>query len=84
MATRDTRREFDEIVGKLTADYPSLARPVRRRLPRRTLLIVLAVVGGLAWAGLSVLMVVAGPVGVVITCVAVAVALGLALYYDRR
>lgn len=84
MATRDTRREFDEIVGRLTVDYPSLARPVRRRVPRRLLLHVLAVGGGLLWAGLSVLMVVAGALGVVITCVVVAVAMGVALYADRR
>jgi hypothetical protein len=83
MATRDTRREFDEIVGRLTADYPSLARPVHR-LPRRAMLTLLAVGGGLLWAGLSVLMVVTGAVGVVITCVVVAVAMGIALYADRR
>ena len=83
MATRDTRREFDEIVGRLTADYPSLARPVRI-LPRRVLLTLLAVGGALLWGGLSVLMVVAGAVGVVITCVVVAVAMGVALYADRR
>lgn len=83
MATRDTRREFDEIVGRLTADYPSLAKPVRR-LPRRVMLIVLAVVGGLLWAGLSVLMVVAGAVGVLITCLTVAVVLAVAVTLERR
>ncbi|MBG0565874.1 hypothetical protein [Actinoplanes aureus] len=83
MATRDTRREFDEIVGRLTADYPSLTRPVRV-LPRRVVRILLAVGGGLLWAGLSVLMVVAGTVGVVITCLIVGAVLAVALTTARR
>ncbi|MEU4426509.1 hypothetical protein AB0F81_38295 [Actinoplanes sp. NPDC024001] len=83
MATRDTRREFDEIVGRLTADYPSLTRPVRL-LPRRVVLILLAVGGGLLWAGLNVLMVVTGTVGVIITCAVVGVVLAVALHREHR
>ncbi|MEV4282580.1 DUF3040 domain-containing protein [Actinoplanes xinjiangensis] len=83
MSTRDTRRQFEEIVGKLAAEDPSLARPVRM-VPKRVMLSVLAVVGALVWAGLSVLMVVWGAVGVAITCVTVAVAVGLGLYRRRR
>jgi hypothetical protein len=83
LSTRDTRRQFEEIVGKLAAEDPSLARPVRM-IPKRVMLSIIAVVGALVWAGLSVLMVVWGAVGVAITCVTVAVAAGLGLYRRRR
>jgi Protein of unknown function (DUF3040) len=83
LSTRDTRREFEAIVGKLAAEDPSLARPVRM-MTRRVLLSVLAVVGGLVWAALSVLMVVWGAVGVLITCVTVAAAVGLGVHRHRR
>ncbi len=83
MSTRDTRRQFEEIVGKLAAEDPSLARPVRM-IPKRVMLSVLAVVGALVWAGLSVLMVVWGALGVLITGVTVAAAVGLGLYRRRR
>ena len=85
MSTRDTRRQFEEIVGKLAAEDPSLARPVRM-VPKRVMLSVLAVVGALVWAGLSVLMVVWGAVGVVVTCVTVAavVAVGVHRHRDHR
>jgi fatty acid desaturase len=81
MSTKDTRREFDRIVGRLAADDPKFSAP--RELTRQ-LLTVLAVVGGLVWAGLSVLMVIWGAVGVIITCVAVAAfALGVARWHRR-
>lgn len=83
MSTRDTRRQFEEIVGKLTAEDPSFARPVRM-IPKRVLLTVLAVAGAVVWAGLSVLMVVWGTVGVVITCVTVAAAVGGGVHRHRR
>jgi hypothetical protein len=83
LSTRDTRRQFEEIVGKLAAEDPSLARPVRM-IPKRVMLSVLAVVGALVWAGLSVLMVVWGALGVLITGVTVAAAVGLGLYRRRR
>jgi hypothetical protein len=83
LSTRDTRRQFEEIVGKLAAEDPSLARPVRM-IPKRVMLSVIAVVGALVWAGLSVLMVVWGAVGVAITCATVAAAVGLGLYRWRR
>lgn len=83
MSTKDTRRAFDEIVGRLAAEDPSLARPVRM-IPRRTMTAMLAVVGALVWAGLSVLMVVWGAAGVAITCVVVATTAGVAVHRSRR
>ncbi|MEU4161999.1 DUF3040 domain-containing protein [Actinoplanes sp. NPDC026670] len=83
MSTRDTRRQFEEIVGKLAAEDPSLARPVRM-IPKKVLMTVLAVVGAVVWAGLSILMVVWGAVGVAITCVTVAAALGWGVRRHRR
>jgi len=69
MELNDRRRQFDEIVARLTADYPSLAG--RPKWPRRVVVTV-AVVGGLVWALLSIAMVAWGAVGVVLTCAAVA------------
>lgn len=83
MSSKETRREFEEIVGHLAAEDPSLARPVRM-IPRRVLLTVLAVVGALGWAVLSVLMVVWGATGVVVTCLTVAVTAGWGMYRHRR
>jgi fatty acid desaturase len=78
MATNDRQRQFDEIVARLTADYPSLAG--RRHRPRHVL-ITLAVLGGLAWALLSVAMVAWGAAGVILTVAVVAVT-GLAIALD--
>jgi hypothetical protein len=83
VSSKETRREFEEIVGHLAAEDPALARPVRM-IPRRVLLTVLAVAGALAWASLSVLMVVWGPAGIVVTCLAVAVTAGWGMYRHRR
>ncbi|MEV0902767.1 DUF3040 domain-containing protein [Actinoplanes sp. NPDC049802] len=83
VSARDTRREFDQIVGRLAAEDPSLARPVRM-IPRRVMVTVLAIVGALVWGGLSVLMVVWGAAGVLLTCVAVAVAAGVGILRSRR
>lgn len=71
MGTNDRQRQFDQIVARLTADYPSLAG--RRRWPRRAL-IAAGVVGGLVWGLLSVAMVAWGTAGVTLTCGVVAVA----------
>jgi hypothetical protein len=79
----DARREFDQIVGRLAAEDPSLARPVRM-ISRRVKLSMLAAVGALVWGGLSVLMVVWGAAGVVFTCTAVAVAAGVGVLRSRR
>ena len=69
MGTEDRQRQFDQIVARLTADYPSLAR--RRRWPRHVL-VTAGVLGGLVWALLSVAMVAWGAAGVVLTCAVVA------------
>ena len=82
MGTNDKQRQFDEIVARLTADYPSLAG--RRQWSRRALITV-AVVGGLVWGLLSVAMVAWGAAGVVLTCALVAGAgAGIAVDDYRR
>ena len=82
MGTNDRQRQFDEIVARLTADYPSLAGS--RRWPRRVL-ITAAVLGGLVWGLLSVAMVAWGAIGVVLTCAVVAiVGAGIAADAYRR
>ena len=83
MSGRDTRKEFEEIVGRLTITDPSLARSVRM-ISRRTMLTVLAVGGTLTWAGLSILMVVWGAAGVIVTCGVVASAAGLGILGYKR
>ncbi|MEU8659752.1 DUF3040 domain-containing protein [Actinoplanes philippinensis] len=83
MSTRDTRREFDQIVGRLAAEDPGLARPVLM-IPRQVRLVMLAAVGALAWGALSVLMVVWGAVGVLLTCAVVVVVAGVAIRRSRR
>jgi hypothetical protein len=83
VSSRETRREFDEIVGHLAAEDPALARPVRM-IPRRVMWLLLAVAGALVWAGLSVLMVVWGAAGVAVTCVVVAATAGWAVHRARR
>ncbi|HEX5205609.1 hypothetical protein ACFQS1_10735 [Paractinoplanes rhizophilus] len=70
MASRDTRQEFEDIVERLTTDYPSLARTGMPPFAR-PVLVTLLIVGGLAWALLSVAMVAWGWRGVVLTCAAV-------------
>jgi hypothetical protein len=78
MGTDDKQRQFDQIVARLTSDYPSLAG--RRRWSRRAL-ITMAVVGGLIWGLLSVAMVAWGATGVVLTC-ALVVILGVGAAVD--
>jgi hypothetical protein len=70
MGTDDKQRQFEQIVARLTADYPSLAG--RRRWSRRVLTTA-AVLGGLLWGLLSVAMVAWGRAGVVLTCAVIAV-----------
>ncbi|MGA5298890.1 hypothetical protein ACPCHT_03130 [Nucisporomicrobium flavum] len=80
MGTNDRERQFDQIVARLTADYPSLAGRPRRS---RRLVAVLAVLGGLVWGLLSVAMVAWGAVGIVLTCVVVA-GVGTAIAVDEH
>jgi hypothetical protein len=70
MGNEDTRQEFEGIVERLTADYPSLTRTGTPPWPR-PLLITVMIVGGLIWAFLSVAMVAWGSRGVVLTCATV-------------
>jgi multisubunit Na+/H+ antiporter MnhB subunit len=82
MGTDDKQHQFDQIVARLTADYPSLAGG--RRWSRRVV-IVAAVLGGIVWGLLSVAMVAWGAPGVVLTCcVVAAVALTLIVDSYRR
>ncbi|GAA1647994.1 DUF3040 domain-containing protein [Actinoplanes couchii] len=83
MSTRDTRREFEEIVGRLAAEDPGIARPVRM-LTRRVQVVILAVIGGLIWAGLSVAMVAWGAAGVALTCICVLAAVAFGVWFNRR
>ena len=83
MATEDKRREFDEIVSRLTTDYPSLARR-GKPWPRAVQITVLSV-GAVVWGLLSVAMVAWGWRGVVLTCSCVCLAIaGLILDRYRR
>jgi hypothetical protein len=79
MATEDRQRQFEQIVERLTADYPSLQR-VPRLWPRPVLITVLTV-GGIGWGLLSVAMVAWGAAGVALTFGVVALA-AAALYVD--
>lgn len=78
MGTDDKQRQFDQIVARLTADYPSLAG--RHRWSRRVQ-IAAAVLGGVVWALLSVAMVAWGAPGVTLTLAVVAL-VGSALALD--
>ena len=82
MGTNDKQRQFDQIVARLTADYPSLAG---RRRRSRQFLVTVAIVGGLGWGLLSVAMVAWGAAGVALTCALVAlVGAGIATDAYRR
>ena len=84
MGTNDKQRQFDQIVARLTADYPSLAG--RRRRSRR-FLITVVVVGGLVWGLLSVAMVAWGAIGVLLTLALVAIigaVIAVDAYRQRR
>ncbi|WP_433381486.1 hypothetical protein ACQPZX_17185 [Actinoplanes sp. CA-142083] len=70
MASRDTRQEFEDIVERLTSDYPSLARTGMPPFTR-PVLVTLLIVGGMTWGLLSVAMVAWGWKGVVLTCATV-------------
>jgi hypothetical protein len=83
MGTEDKRRQFDEIVAHLTADYPSLVRTPGQVWPR-TVLIAAMVIGAVAWALLSVAMVAWGWKGVVLTCTVVPVAILAAVIATHR
>ena len=78
MGTDDRQRQFDQIVARLTVDYPSLAG--RRRFSPRVRAAA-AVVGGIVWGLLSVAMVAWGAAGVALTCSVVAI-VGAAITVD--
>jgi len=84
MATEDKQRQFDQIVERLTDDYPSLRR-VPRQWPRAVLIPVLCV-GAVVWGLLSVAMVAWGAAGVALTCAVVVLVTGalVADHYRRR
>jgi len=82
MGTEDKRREFDDIVARLTTDYPSLARMPGTPWPRPVLISVL-VAGALVWGVLSILMVVWGWRGVVLTAAVVLVVAAVGAYRSR-
>ena len=76
--------KFDEIVTRLVAEDPSFEAATRTPLewnkPARVLLFVLA---ALAWAGLSVLMVVWGWRGALVAVLGVAVGVVIAMRLTR-
>jgi hypothetical protein len=83
MATEDKQRQFDQIVERLTDDYPSLRR-VPRQWPRAVLIPVLCV-SAVVWGLLSVAMVAWGAAGVALTCAVVALtAAALVVDHYRR
>jgi hypothetical protein len=75
MATEDKRRQFEQIVERLQADYPSLARRPGPQWSRwsRPARIMVAVLGALVWGLLSVAMVAWGVAGVVLAVAVVAI-----------
>lgn len=82
MGTNDKQRQFDQIVARLVADYPSLKG---RRRPSRRVLVTVAVVGALVWGLLSVAMVAWGAAGIVLTCLLLAITgAGIAVDAYRR
>jgi len=83
MSTEDKRREFDEIVAHLTADYPSLRRVSGRPWPRGVIVSAF-MLGAVAWALLSISMVAWGWRGVVLTCVTVALTAVAAVVSTHR
>ena len=83
MGTEDRRREFDEIVEHLTADYPSLRRRMGPPWPRKVLVPVM-LVGAVIWGLLSVAMVAWGWRGVLLTCATVAAAVAAVVIRTRR
>ncbi|WP_250006432.1 hypothetical protein [Actinoplanes sp. M2I2] len=83
MSTEDKRREFDDIVARLTTDYPALTRAPWPRWPRPVLITVL-VTAGVVWGLLSVAMVAWGARGVALTCAIVTVAAVTAVLDARK
>ncbi|MBM2614085.1 hypothetical protein JIG36_00760 [Actinoplanes sp. LDG1-06] len=83
MSTEDKRREFDDIVARLTTDYPTLSRAPWPRWPRPVLVTVL-VTAGIVWGFLSVAMVAWGMRGVLLTCAVVTVAAVAAILDARK
>jgi hypothetical protein len=78
---RIAHHKFDEIVAGLTAEHPDFGNPPTHTWSRR-MRASLSVLAAMTWAGLSILMVVWGWIGVLIT---VAVIAGvLAAGYARR
>jgi hypothetical protein len=82
MASEDTRQEFQQIVERLTTDYPSLGRGLGLPWPRPAL-VAMSVAGGVVWALLSIAMVAWGARGVALACAVVAATV-LTLTLDAR
>lgn len=82
MASEDTRQEFQQIVERLTTDYPSLGRGPGLPWPR-PVLISMMVIGGVVWGLLSIAMVAWAWRGVVLTVSVVAIT-AVALTLDAR
>jgi len=83
MSTEDKRREFDDIVARLTTDYPALSRAPWPRWPRPVLITVL-VTAGIVWGLLSVAMVAWGLRGLALTAAVVTTAAVAAVMDARR
>jgi hypothetical protein len=83
MATEGTRQEFDQIVERLTTDYPALGRPAGLPWSPRVRIAV-AVAGSVVWGLLSVAMVAWGWRGLVLTGAVAAVAAAVAALDIRR
>jgi hypothetical protein len=70
MAPDDKQRQFEQIIARLRADYPSIDGGRRWSRP---VLVTVAVAAALAWGLLSVAMVEWGVAGVILTCTLVAI-----------
>jgi hypothetical protein len=81
MGTRDEQHKFDEIVAELTAEHPGFGNPPPLAWSRR-MRASLSVLAAMTWAGLPILMVVWGWIGVLITLGVIAGV--LAAGYARR
>jgi hypothetical protein len=76
--------KFDDIVTHLVAQDPSFGAATRTPLAwNRTARVVLVVAAGIAWAGLSVVMVVWGWRGALVAVPAVAVGVVIAVRHTR-
>ncbi|WP_305785581.1 DUF3040 domain-containing protein [Symbioplanes lichenis] len=86
MAAKDQRRQFEDIVARLTADDPDFAETMRagRSSLSTAARVTLAVAGAIVWGLLSVLMVAWRTPGVILTIAVVLVTLAVAITRERR